>query len=74
MRGPWIKIEFHPVGFEARILEPEVLVDGRSIPYRRSASWLKHIRIDPIDQLTAPKTQAGSRAIDHIVGLLTEDT
>ena len=27
--GPWIKIEFHPIGFEGRILEPEVLVDGR---------------------------------------------
>ena len=29
LRGPWIKIEFHPVGFEDRILEPEVLVDCR---------------------------------------------
>ena len=40
-----------------------------SIQYRRSASLLKHIRMDPIDQLTAPKTKAGSRAIDHIVGV-----
>ena len=29
MRGLWIKIEFHSIGFEGRILEPEVLVDGR---------------------------------------------